>query len=200
MRIILDLVINHSGDNWYYPGNADYVLYQRHPFRPWRWRRGDRPIPTELRNPELYHRRGQITSSGWDQYPEGQHGDFVTLKVAAEVAPEYRAALATEAEQARQAVTDLVAAIRNRVVEIRTVESTQQWIDMASQPTGRVKAVGADVSGIDEALAPIGELMAGPGERSLAQYLANLGPADHASPFTVDPAGVKARRPSYDWP
>jgi glycosidase len=24
MRIILDVVINHSGDNWYYPGNVPY--------------------------------------------------------------------------------------------------------------------------------------------------------------------------------
>jgi hypothetical protein len=34
-----------------------------------------------LRNPEWYHRRGEISSiSGWDEYPERQHADVVTLK------------------------------------------------------------------------------------------------------------------------
>jgi alpha-amylase len=80
MRIILDVVINHSGDNWYYPGNTDYFYANDTRFSLGGWRRGDRPVPTELRNPELYHRRGQITGNGWDQYPEGQHGDIVTLK------------------------------------------------------------------------------------------------------------------------
>jgi glycosidase len=80
MRIILDVVINHSGDNWYYPGNTDYPYANDTRFDLGGWRRGDRPIPAELRNPELYHRRGQITDNHWDQYPEGQHGDIVTLK------------------------------------------------------------------------------------------------------------------------
>jgi alpha-amylase len=80
MRIILDVVINHSGDNWYYPGNTDYLYADDTRFDLGGWRRGDRPIPTELRNPELYHRRGQITDNHWDQYPESQHGDIVTLK------------------------------------------------------------------------------------------------------------------------
>jgi glycosidase len=80
MRIILDVVINHSGDNWFYPGNTNYLYANDTRFDLGGWRRGDRPIPTELRDPELYHRRGQITDSHWDQYPEGQHGDIVTLK------------------------------------------------------------------------------------------------------------------------
>jgi glycosidase len=42
------------------------------------WRRDDRPIPTELRRPDFYHRRGQI--GNYDAYPEVQHGDISSLK------------------------------------------------------------------------------------------------------------------------
>jgi len=80
MRVILDVVINHSGDNWAYPGDFPYFYSNDQRFDLGLWRRADRPIPTELRNPDLYHRRGQITGGGWDSYPENQHGDVVTLK------------------------------------------------------------------------------------------------------------------------
>ena len=78
LKIILDVVINHSGDNWYYPGDVDYFYFndQRFPFGD--WRRPDRPLPRDLRKPELYHRRGQIRN--WDAFPENQHGDIVSLK------------------------------------------------------------------------------------------------------------------------
>src|SRR5205823_6749688 len=36
------------------------------------------PIPTELRNENWYHRRGEIRN--YDIYPENQHGDIVGLK------------------------------------------------------------------------------------------------------------------------
>src|SRR6266487_1833824 len=80
LRIILDVVINHSGDNWAYAsqGTPDYLNDLQFPFGA--WRRDDRPVPTELRNPDYYHRRGNITGSGWDSYPESQHGDLVGLK------------------------------------------------------------------------------------------------------------------------
>jgi glycosidase len=80
MRVLLDVVINHSGDNWHYPGDVpwSYAGDERFPFGD--WRRADRPVPTELRDPELYHRRGSITGGGWDTYPELQHGDVVSLK------------------------------------------------------------------------------------------------------------------------
>jgi alpha-amylase len=79
IRIILDVVINHSGDNWEYEGGPkDYSNDQRYAFGS--WRRPDRPIPTELRDPELYHRRGNITGNGSDSYPENQHGDLSGLK------------------------------------------------------------------------------------------------------------------------
>jgi hypothetical protein len=81
MRIVLDVVINHSGDNWSYPGNDEYRYAGDQQFPFGFWRRADRPIPTELRQEHLYHRRGAISSdSGWDEYPEDQHGDIVTLK------------------------------------------------------------------------------------------------------------------------
>ncbi len=80
MRIILDVVINHSGDNWTYPGGRSYNYCndQRFPFGS--WRDAIKPIPTELRNPDYYHRKGNITQGGWDSSPENQNGDLVGLK------------------------------------------------------------------------------------------------------------------------
>ncbi len=80
IRIILDVVINHSGDNWQYPFNATYDYSNDQQFDFGGWRRDDRPIPTELRNPNFYHRRGNITGNGWDTYPQMQHGDLSGLK------------------------------------------------------------------------------------------------------------------------
>ncbi len=77
IRIILDVVINNSGDNWEYEGgpknyhNGDQFNFGA--FRP-----GSEPIPTELRNPDWYHRRGQIQN--YDTSPENQLGDIVGLK------------------------------------------------------------------------------------------------------------------------
>jgi glycosidase len=78
MRVILDVVINHSGDNWGYPGDNPYFYSNDQQFPFGFWRRADRPIPTELQNPIWYHRRGQI--GNYDAYPEVQHGDIDTLK------------------------------------------------------------------------------------------------------------------------
>src|SRR5262245_12833804 len=81
MRVILDVVINHSGDNWAYPGGFDFRYANDKQFTIGFWRRDDRPVPTELRKDELYHRRGRISSAGgYDSYPENQHGDIETLK------------------------------------------------------------------------------------------------------------------------
>ncbi|HEX3903708.1 MAG TPA: alpha-amylase family glycosyl hydrolase [Polyangia bacterium] len=81
LRIILDVVINHSGNNWQYPLDANYKYFQDQQFPLDAWRRGDRPIPTELRNDAYYHRRGDISSpNGYDTYPENQHGDLSGLK------------------------------------------------------------------------------------------------------------------------
>jgi glycosidase len=78
MRIILDVVINHSGDNWSYQGGHQYHYSNDQQFPFGGWRKPDRPIPVELRKEELYHRRGAI--GNYDAYPEKQHGDITTLK------------------------------------------------------------------------------------------------------------------------
>lgn len=78
IRIILDVVTNHSGDNWFYKNGAqpNYNNGQRYDFGD--WRRPDRPIPVELRNAGLYHCRGSIVN--YDTYPENQFGDITSLK------------------------------------------------------------------------------------------------------------------------
>jgi len=78
IRVILDVVINHSGDNWHYPGGFRYYYSNDQQFPFGGWRSPDRPVPIELRKEHLYHRRGDI--GNWDAYPEKQHGDVVTLK------------------------------------------------------------------------------------------------------------------------
>jgi len=78
IRIILDVVTNHSGDNWFYKNGAqpNYSNGQRYDFGDWRG--PDRPVPTELRDSDLYHRRGNIVN--YDASPENQLGDIVGLK------------------------------------------------------------------------------------------------------------------------
>ena len=77
MRIVLDVVINHSGDNWEYLGGPkSFSSGQQFAFG--HFRRADRPIPEELRNPDWYHRRGHINN--FDASPEAQLGDIVSLK------------------------------------------------------------------------------------------------------------------------
>jgi glycosidase len=78
LRVILDVVINHSGDNWSYPGGFRYSYSNDQQFPFGAWRRDDRPIPTELRQESLYHRRGEMRN--YDSYPENQHGDIMSLK------------------------------------------------------------------------------------------------------------------------
>ena len=78
MRIILDVVINHSGDNWSYPGGFDYNYINDQQFALDFWRRADRPIPTELRKDSLYHRRGRINN--YSNPLEVQRGDISSLK------------------------------------------------------------------------------------------------------------------------
>jgi glycosidase len=78
LRIILDVVLNHSGDNWAYPGNVPYYYFNDQQFSFGFWRREDRPIPVELRKDYLYHRRGEIRNYNDDR--EVQNGDIVSLK------------------------------------------------------------------------------------------------------------------------
>jgi glycosidase len=78
LRIILDVVLNHSGDNWAYPNDRPYFYANNQQFPFGSWRSSDRPLPTELRSPDYYHRRGQIRD--WSNFPEYEVGDFFTLK------------------------------------------------------------------------------------------------------------------------
>ena len=78
MRVFLDIVLHHSGDNWSYPGGYDYYYSNGEKFPLERWRYEDRPVPLELRNEDLYNRKGQIRN--FDAYPETQDGDFFRLK------------------------------------------------------------------------------------------------------------------------
>ncbi|WP_394772575.1 alpha-amylase family glycosyl hydrolase [Mucilaginibacter sp.] len=77
MRIFLDIVLHHCGDNWHYPEGRDYYYGgTEFPFGDWRYK--DKPMPVELRNPALYERKGQIRN--FDSYPETREGDFFNLK------------------------------------------------------------------------------------------------------------------------
>ena len=78
MRVFLDIVLHHSGDNWFYPDEHDYFYFQGERFPFGGWRSKNRPLPVELRNPELYNRQGQIRD--YDTYPETRDGDFNNLK------------------------------------------------------------------------------------------------------------------------
>jgi glycosidase len=82
IRIILDVVINNSGDNWFYinqdKGAGDYNYFNDIQFDFGGWRSANYPVPTELRNPDFYHRRGNIQN--YDTYPENQRGDIENLK------------------------------------------------------------------------------------------------------------------------
>jgi glycosidase len=78
MRVFLDVVLNHSGDNWQYPFDAGYKYFEDHQFPLDAFRLPNRPLPVELRDQNVYHRRGQIQN--WDAFPDYQHGDFFSLK------------------------------------------------------------------------------------------------------------------------
>jgi glycosidase len=78
MRVFLDIVLHHSGDNWSYPGGLPYYYYNGAVFPFEKWRYEDKPLPIELRNPDLYWRKGQIRD--FDSYPETREGDFQNLK------------------------------------------------------------------------------------------------------------------------
>ncbi len=78
MRVFLDIVLHHSADTWNYPNDQIYYYYEGATFPFGHWRSKDLPIPIELRNPELYWRKGQIRN--YDLYPETREGDFSNLK------------------------------------------------------------------------------------------------------------------------
>jgi alpha-amylase len=78
MRVFLDIVLHHSGNNWSYPHDHSYYYYEGATFPFGSWRYEDKPQPIELRNPDLYWKKGQIRN--FDSYPETREGDFQELK------------------------------------------------------------------------------------------------------------------------
>ena len=93
MYVILDIIINHTGDNWAYPEDYPYYYWKDAPvpFDFGSWRKvghkvnsgpvladDDAVWPQELQDPECYKRRGQIID--WNDHSQAIDGDFFTLK------------------------------------------------------------------------------------------------------------------------
>jgi glycosidase len=89
MYVILDIVINHTGDNWAYPGDNPYYYWKGAPgpfdFGSWRkfdsakgYEEHDAVWPEEFRNAGWFKRRGRIRN--WDDREEAVNGDFQSLK------------------------------------------------------------------------------------------------------------------------
>ena len=103
IRVILDIILNHGGNVFAYPGDCGY--YYSHGMR-WdgkgfRKNSGDPgslpfgPIniscypeawpdsavwPEEFQRQDVWTRQGEITKGGWDRFPEYLDGDFYSLK------------------------------------------------------------------------------------------------------------------------
>ncbi len=94
IRIILDIVHNHTGNNWCYKGYEDPenlnvfpdFRIQEREFGKWRTEKDDGIIrgendgvwPKEFQNPDWYWRKGAIKN--WDSYPDFIEGDFFESK------------------------------------------------------------------------------------------------------------------------
>ncbi len=99
MRILLDIIFNHSGENWVYPDNLEGGEYtptythDRYPFGKWLGKQGE-PIttinikdegvwPQEFQNPGYYTRAGSGSlGNGRVDDPQAEHKrtDFITLR------------------------------------------------------------------------------------------------------------------------
>ena len=89
MYVILDIILNHTGDNWAYPGGFPFFFQKgaAGPFDFGFWRKvdpapgfqeDDAVWPQELQRPECYKRRGEIRD--WSDPDEAINGDFLSLK------------------------------------------------------------------------------------------------------------------------
>lgn len=89
MYVIQDIILNHTGDNWAYPGDHPYYYWQDAPgpfdFGFWRetdpapgFQANDAVWPSELQQPDCFKRRGQIRN--WSDSDEAINGDFLSLK------------------------------------------------------------------------------------------------------------------------
>jgi glycosidase len=87
--VIMDIIINHTGDNWAYPNDEPYRFWKSAagPFDFGFWREfdpapgfqdNDAVWPKELQQKECYKRRGQIQN--WCDMQEAINGDFLSLK------------------------------------------------------------------------------------------------------------------------
>jgi len=99
LRVILDIIFNHSGANWLYPPatpggeTTPYYTWERHPFGAWRGHDGgpvaaiqtpaDGVWPRELQDPERYTRAGLGDLGAGDiNDPNAEHKrtDFMALR------------------------------------------------------------------------------------------------------------------------
>ena len=105
MYVILDVIYNHSGSNWFYRDETDGSPQETMPFRSsppypihgWRSAKGesiphpvsidDGVFPEEFQNPDWYNRAGMIThweTPGWEDpmnpFVEFRKGDFFELR------------------------------------------------------------------------------------------------------------------------
>lgn len=91
MYVILDIIINHTGDNWAYPDDQEYQFWPQAPgpfdFGFWRQADPDEKIqeddavwPVELQHPDCYRRRGRIRDFTAASQDEAIMGDFASLK------------------------------------------------------------------------------------------------------------------------
>lgn len=78
IRVIFDVIINHTGDTWYYSGDQSPVYQHGRYYTEGGWRFEEYPVPVELKNFRFYRKQGQVVN--WDEYPETQQGDFFSLK------------------------------------------------------------------------------------------------------------------------
>lgn len=87
MYVILDVVLNHSGDVWCYPDCYPYYFYQDQAFPFGQWHQvdpqegfqdDDAVWPKELQTPDAFKRRGEIRN--WGDPIEARDGDFLSLK------------------------------------------------------------------------------------------------------------------------
>jgi glycosidase len=87
MYVILDIVLNHTGDVWAYPDDQPYFYFQGQTFPFGNWREAnpaaglqddDAVWPTELQSPDAFKREGQIRN--WFDPVEARDGDFLSLK------------------------------------------------------------------------------------------------------------------------
>lgn len=107
MYVILDIILNHTGDNWaYLEGCPGYSKGRQFDLGYWRKAKGGQPgavekkdiqwpddgvWPEEFQEDSFYRRKGEIKN--WDEFPEAKEGDFNSLKDLDTSNPEVREAL-----------------------------------------------------------------------------------------------------------